>query len=105
MILGKAPPRRRAYIPTEHVPQQPPVLPPAVERDQQNWAESEPNPLAPPSPTGARVTSISPHAVSLVGYNSQSVCTEQTVIMDGHEYPHGSFIGLEQVFLCVIFDF
>ena len=103
MILGKAPgPRRRATIRTEHVPQQPPVLPPAVERDQQNWAESQPYPLAPPSPAGARVTSVLPHAVSPVDYNSQPVHAEQIVMMDGeHECAHRSILGLEQKFFHV----
>jgi hypothetical protein len=54
MILGKAPgPRRRATIRTGHVSQQPPVLPPAIEQDQQNWAgstatHSPSNPETPP---------------------------------------------------------
>jgi hypothetical protein len=97
MILGKAPgPRRRATIRTENVPQQPPGLPPAVERDQQNWAESQPYSLAPPFPAGARVTSVFPHAVSPVGYNSRPVYAEQTVTMDEHECAQGSFLGLEQ---------
>jgi hypothetical protein len=69
VILGKAPgSRRRASILTEYFPQQPPLSPPAVEQDQQNWAESQPNPSAPPSPAPAGVTSVSPPAVSYVTY-------------------------------------
>jgi hypothetical protein len=58
MILGKAPrARRKAVILAGHLPQQPPVSPPVV--NQQNWAESQPNSSAPPSPTGARDISVS----------------------------------------------
>ena len=98
-ILGRAPrPRRRAIIRTERVPQQPPFSPPAVEQDQQNWADSRPNPLAPPSPAGARVTSVPARAVSPVGCNSQPVCAKQTTTMNEHEYAHGLFLGLDQSF-------
>lgn len=93
LIIGKAPrSRRRVTIATEHLPQQPPVSPPAIEQDQQNWAESQSNPLAPPSPAGARCTSVLPPTVSSVGYNSQHVYAEpeQTVTMDKHEYAHGT---------------
>ncbi|KAF8496789.1 hypothetical protein F5888DRAFT_365132 [Russula emetica] len=90
-ILGKpAGSRRRATIRTEHLPQQPSVSPPAVEQDQQNLAESQPNPSAPPSLAGARDTSVPPPAVSSVDYNSQPVYAEQIVTMDEHEYAHGS---------------
>ena len=89
MILGKAPGSRcRATIITEHLPQQPPVLPPTVEQDQQNWAESQPNPSTQPSPAGARITSISPPAVSSVDNNSQPAVHALTI--DEHEYAHGS---------------
>jgi hypothetical protein len=94
MILGKAPGSRcRATIITEHLPQQPPVLPPTVEQGQHNWAESQPNPSTStqPSPAGARVTSISPPAVSSmssVDHNSQPVVYALTI--DEHEYAHGS---------------
>jgi hypothetical protein len=98
IILGKAPgPRRGASIRTEHVPQQPTVSPPAVEQDQQNWAESQPYSSAPPS-AGTRVTSVSPHPVSTVDYNLQPVYAEQTVMIDEHEFAHESFFGLEQRF-------
>lgn len=44
LILGKPPRSRRRAIPlTEHLPQQPPVSPPAV-KHQQDCAESQPNP-------------------------------------------------------------
>jgi hypothetical protein len=106
MILGKAPgSRRRATILTEHLLQQALVSPRAVEQGQRNWAESQPNPSAPPSPAGARVTSDSPSAVSSVDYNSQPVCAERPVTMGEHEYAHGSELldatyplGLEQSF-------
>jgi hypothetical protein len=88
MILGKAPGSRcRATILAEHLQQQAPVSPPAVEQDQQNRTESQPNPSAQPSPASARVTSISPLAVSSVDNNSQPV---YAVTMDEHEYAHGS---------------
>lgn len=91
LILGKASgSRRRATITTEHSPQQPPVLPPAVEQDQQNWAKSRPNPSAPPSPAGARATSVPPPAVSFVDHNWQPVYAGQTVTMNEHEYTPGS---------------
>ena len=95
LILGKAPgPRRGATIRAEHVPQQPPVSPPAVEQDQQNWAESQPYSSTPPPPAGARVTSVSPHAVSVVDYNLQLICAEQTVMMDEHEHASGSALAM-----------
>jgi hypothetical protein len=88
VILGKAPgSRRRATILTEHLPQQAPVSPPAVEQDQQNRAESQPNPSALLSPAGD--TSVSPRAVSSTDHNRQPVYAEQTVTMDEHEYAHG----------------
>jgi hypothetical protein len=91
MILGKAPAsRRRATNLTVHLPQQPPVAPPAVEQDQKNWTESQPYPSAPPSPAGARDTTVFPPAVSHVGCNSQAVYAEQTITMDENEYGHGS---------------
>jgi hypothetical protein len=99
VILGKAPgSRRRTTTLTEHLPQQPPVSPPAVEQDQQNWAESQPNPSVPPSPAPAGVSSVSPPSVSSVDYNSQPVYAEpeQTVTMmdeDKHEYaPRPEFL-------------
>jgi hypothetical protein len=89
MILGKAPgSRRRATILTELLPQQPPVSSLTVEQDQQNWAGSQRNPSAPLSPAPAGDASVSPPAVSSVGYNSQPVYAEQTVTMD--EHAHGS---------------
>ena len=91
MILGKAPGSRcRATIITEHLPQQLPVLPPTVEQDQQNWAESQPNPSAPPFPIEARDTSVSPPAVPFMDCKMQPVYAEQTATMDEHEYTHGS---------------
>jgi hypothetical protein len=103
-ILGKPPrPRCGTTIRTEHLPQQPPISPPAVEQDQQNGAESQPHPPAPPS-AGASVTSVSPPAVSPVDYNSQPVYAEQTITVDEREYAHGSFLGLGQSFLRDIFD-
>ena len=92
MILGKAPGSRcRATIITEHLPQQPPVLPPTVEQVQQNRVESQPSPSTQPLPAGARVTSISPPAVSSVSsvdHNSQPAVHAFTI--DEHEYAHGS---------------
>ena len=92
-ILGEAPGRRRrrrkALILTERLPPQPPVLPPAVEQGQHKWAEFQPNPpgRTAPSPAGARVTSVSPPAVSSMDYNSQPVYVERTVMKE-HEYVH-----------------
>jgi hypothetical protein len=90
-ILGKAPGSRcKAIIRTEHSPQPPPLSPPAVEQNQQIWAESQPNPSPLPSPTGAGVTGVSPPAVPSVNYNWQPVYAGQTVTMDEHEHAHRS---------------
>ena len=92
VILGKAPgSRRRATILTEHIPQQQqqqPISPPTIGQDQHNWAESQPNPSAPPFSTGARDTSVSSPAVPFMDCNSQPVYAEQTVTMGEHEYTH-----------------
>ena len=101
LILGKAPDSRgRAIISTEYVPQQPPGSPPAVqiEQGQQNRDKSEPYPSTPPSPTGARVTSVSPPAVSSVNYHSQHVYAEPRVTMDEYKYvpSHAVLLSTEE---------
>jgi hypothetical protein len=88
VILGKAPVSRRKSTLTEHLPQQPPVSPPPVGQDQQNWAEPQPNPSTLPSLVPAGSTSVSPPAVSSVDYNSQPIYAEpeQIVAMNEHEH-------------------
>jgi hypothetical protein len=87
VILREAPGAHySATVLTKRLRPQPAVSPPAVEHDQQNCAESQLYPSAPPSPTGWRDTGVSRPAVSFVDCNPQPVYTEKTATIDEHEY-------------------